>query len=192
MEKELNIIYNQEGDLISILTNFQEDLDLFEIQEISTIILDLINSIIDKVRKNIAIEEIGERTPEEIEDDEQEEIIKKMNQKTADFVGSLIYDIVNFVNNKDKEEPQRFDYSLAVYDTDKENKCKEIYETYHYGNLQEHEKLLSCYAFYKDFVDELLNKDNSKEQVKLLLKRVSSVMLVNIYKYIESQNKQDE
>ncbi len=34
---------------------------------------------------------------------------------TADFVGSLIYDIVNFVNNKDNEEPQKFDYSLAVF-----------------------------------------------------------------------------
>lgn len=185
MEKELNIIYNQDGDMANILTNFQEDLDSFEIEEISTIILDLINSVIDKVRKNVAIEKIGERNPEEIEDDEQEEIFNKMNEKTSDFIGKLIYDIVNFVNNKDQKEPRRFDYSLAVYDMNQNNECKEIYETYHYGNLQEHEKLLSCYAFYKDFIDELLEKCNSKEQVKLLFKRVSSVMLVNIYNYIE-------
>lgn len=192
MEKELNIVYNQEGDIASISTNFQEDLDLFDIQEISTIIIDLINSVIDKIRKNVAMEEIGERTPEEIEEDEKQEIFTKMNEQTSNFIGSLIYDIVNFVNNKDQEEPQKFDYSLAVYDMNKDNKCKEIYETYHYGNLQEHEKVLACFAFYKDIASGLIEKNSSKEDVKQVFKKAFSITLYNIYNYIEKYEQTDK
>lgn len=188
MEKELNIIYNQEGNIANISTNFQEDLDSFGIEEISTIILDLINSVIDKVAKDVIIEEIGERTLEEMEEEEKQEIIKKMSEQTSDFIGSLIYDIVNFVNNKDQEKLKKFDYSLAVYDIDENHKCKEIYETYHYGNLQEHEKLLSCFAFYKDIAGVLIEKNSSKEDIKKIFKQVLSIMLYNIYDYIEKYN----
>lgn len=45
MDKELNIIYNQEGDIASILTNFQEDLDSFEIEEIKQ------SSLFEKLKK---------------------------------------------------------------------------------------------------------------------------------------------
>lgn len=191
MEKELNVVYNQDGNIASITTNFQEDLDSFEVEEISTIIIDLINSVIDKVKRDIATEEIGERNLEELENDEMEEIIAKINEQTSDFTGSLIYDIVNFVNNKDKEKLKQYSYSLAVYDTDNTHKCKEIYETYHYGELQEHEKLLSCFAFYKDIADGLIEK-NSKEAVKQVFKKAFAIMLYNIYNYIEKYNSTDE
>lgn len=184
MEKELNVVYNQDGDIASITTNFQEDLDSFEMKEISTIIIDLINSAIDKVKRDAAIEEIGERNLEELENDEIEEFIAKINEQIFNFIGSLIYDIVNLAYNKDKEEQEQYSYSLAVYDIDTTHKCKEIYETYHYGDLQEHEKLLSCFAFFKDIADGLIEK-SSKEDVKQVFKKAFSIMLYNIYNYIE-------
>ena len=183
MEKELNIVYNQEGNIASVSTNFQEDLDSFEPEEITTIIIDLLNSIMSKTRKNVAEIEIGEREIDDLEDNEVQEIMDKSNEEISDFVGSLIYEIVNFVNNKDREEPEKFDYSLAVYH--KDNNIKEIYETYHYGDLKNHEKLLACFAFYKDIASELLRQNSSKADVKLLLKKTFGVMLYNIYNHID-------
>lgn len=185
MEKELNIVYNQEGNIANISTNFQEDLDAFEPEEITTIIIDLLNSVSEKIKRNVVEEEIGEKSIDDIEDNEAQQIFEKASEETSDFVGKLIYDILNFINNKHREEPQEFDYSLTVYDIDKSNNVKEVYETFHYGNLKNHEKLLGCFAFYKDIASELLRQNNSKENVKLLLKKTFGVMLFNIYNHID-------
>ncbi len=185
MEKELNIVYSQEGNIISISTSFQEDLDSFEAEEIITIIIDLLNSVSEKIKRNTIMEEMGEKTIEDVDDEETQQIFEKVTEEISNFVGKLIYDILNFINNKHREEPQEFDYSLAVYDIDKNNNVKEVYETLHYGNLKNHEKLLGCFAFYKDIASELLKQNSSKEDVKLLLKKTFSIMLFNIYNHID-------
>lgn len=185
MEKELNIILNRENEnVVSITSNFQEDLDLLETEEIVPIILDLLNNLIEKMKRDVVQQEIEESVLEDIENDEAQEIMNKVNERISRYMGNLFYEIINFVNNKDTEEPKSFDYSLAVYGMNQDDNIKEVYETYHYRNVKKHEKLLSCFAFYKDITNEIL-ENNSKEETKQLLKQVFSVMLTNIYSYIE-------
>lgn len=188
MEKELKIILNRENeDVVGITSNFQENLDLLETEEIIPIILDLLSNVMEKIKRDIVYQEVGERVIENIEDDEAGEIIKKANETISQYIGDVFYQIINFVNNKDTVQAKRFDYSLAVYGMDEDNNIKEVYETFHYRNVKKHEKLLSCFAFYKDITNEIL-ENNSKEETKRLLKQVFSVMLTNIYNYIEKHN----
>ena len=169
MEKELCIIVNRKDEnTANITSNFQDDLNLLETEEVIPVILDLLNCLMEKIRKN------------EIEQE-------KANKEISEYMGNLFYEIINFVNNKIGGNSKNFDYSLAVYETNEDNNSKEVYETFHYGDLQNHEKLLSCYAFYKDIADELLER-YSKKYVKALLGQVFSIMLDNIYRYVEKYN----
>ena len=185
MEKELNIILNREDEnVVNIISNFQDNLDLLETEEITPIILDLLNCLIKKTRDRVIEEEISDKFLENIENNEIQEIIKKVDKEISNYIGNLFLEIINFINNLDAEEPKAFDYSLAIYGISESSNTKEVYQTYHYGDLKTHEKLLSCFAFYKDITDEIL-KNNSKEQSKILFKKVSDIMTYNIYNYIE-------
>ncbi len=185
MEKELNIILNREDEnVICITSNFQEDLELLEVEEITPIILDLINGLMKKIKREVVAEKIGEREFQDIDNDEAGQILEKADNEISNHLGNLFFEIINFVKNVDAEEPKNFDYSMAVYGIDETTNTKEIYETFHYGDIKEHEKLLSCFAFYKDIADKL-SKTNSKEQTKLLFKKAFNVMLASIYTYID-------
>lgn len=188
MEKELNIILNREDEeVVDISSNFQEDLELLEIEEVAPIILDLLNSLTKKIKGNIIQQEVGERVLEDIENDEAQVIIEKADEEISNYIGNLFLEIINFVNNLKGEEQKTFDYSLAVYGISESSNTKEIYETFHYGNVQVHEKLLSSMAFYKDIVDELIRKNCTKQDIKQSFSKAFSIMLYNIYNYIEKK-----
>lgn len=188
MEKELNIIVNRESEnIVNIESNFQENLDLLETEEIMPIILDLLNNSIRKIQRDVIQQEIGDREIQDIDNEETQEIAIKAKESVSQYIGNLFYEIINFVNNKDSEEPKNFDYSLIVYDEDEQNN-KEVYETFHYGNFKKYEKLLSSFAIFKDVSDKLI-ENNSKEEVKKALKKTLNVMFANICNYIDEINK---
>ena len=117
MEKELNIILNREDEnVVNIISNFQDNLDLLETEEITPIILDLLNCLIKKTRERVIEEEISDKFLENIENNEIQEIIKKVDKEISNYIGNLFLEIINFINNLDAEEPKAFDYSLAIYE----------------------------------------------------------------------------
>ena len=191
-EKELVVtLKREEENVVFITSNFEDDLELFELEEITPIILDLLNCLMKKVKKDILEQEVGTRSLEDIDEDESQKILNKVTEVTANYIGNLFLEIINFVNNVDSEEPKPFDYSIAVYGISEHTKRKEVYETYHFGNLANHEKLLSCLAFYKDIAGELLIS-NSKEQIKTLFEKVFTLMISSVNNYIDNYNTTNE
>ena len=90
MEKELNIILNREDEnVICITSNFQEDLELLEVEEITPIILDLINGLMKKIKREVVAEEIGEREFQDIDNDEAGQILEKADNEISNHLGNL-------------------------------------------------------------------------------------------------------
>lgn len=179
-EKEYKFYFTREDENgIEITSNFDLDLNFLEADEGTVIILYVLRNILTKIWNDVSQQE-------ECDELDKEKEIYEVNEMIADYIGTLFYDIINLIHDSGTEENKQFDYSLAIYGINEENQCKDIFETYHYGNLQVHEKLLACMAFYKDIVSELLKK-NSKEQVKKTINQVFSVMHANLNNYIDKE-----
>ena len=89
-EKELVVtLKREEENVVFITSNFEDDLELFELEEITPIILDLLNCLMKKVKKDILEQEVGTRVLEDIDEDESQKILDKVTEVTANYIGNL-------------------------------------------------------------------------------------------------------
>ena len=189
MERELNFILIRKEDILSIETNMDEEIDSFEIEEIILLITEIMRQITKKIFNNtIGCSNIEDLKVDIVLNGELDNRIEQAQKNVSMFIGELINHIINYSHNlysfNKKEKNENCSYSLAVFTEDNMSKTKEVYETYCFGGVKENEILLGCYAFFKDIVDSLLRKNNSKEKIKETLGKSFEIMLFNLYNYI--------
>lgn len=189
MERELNFILIRKEDILSIETNMDEEIDSFEIEEIILLITEIMRQTANKIFNNTVGYTKEDLNIDIILNGELNNCIEQAQENVSMFIGELINYIINYSHNlysfNKKEEVENCSYSLAVFTEDSKTKTKEVYETYCFGGVKENEILLGCYAFFKDIVDSLLRKNNSKEKIKETLKKSFEIMLFNIDNYID-------
>lgn len=189
MKEEKEIIFKiiKNDDYIKVISNIEEGIENISNQEIMVLITELTSFGMRNLFKELkSIQDVDIET---MEDEELEKFSDKLDDKIMDFTGGLIHFLINLIFNYKKivsgGRQDLYDYSLAVYTTDKDRKAGDVFTTFHYGNVEEKDKILGTYYFYKDAVKKMLESNISKEKVKFMIDKSLTFINYKLNNYID-------
>ena len=179
------------------MSDFEEDLDYLNIDEVMALITELVDYSVRKMVKD-TMEENIEPTVEELDSSTLLSAVKIADEKVGSFIGDLIQIILHTTHNQEsihenKEPKNNIGYSLAIYNnTENNKKDRDVSESFHYGNVKNQEILLTIYTYYKDIVDRLAQQNISKPKIKEAINKSITLLLLKMNKYIEEYDRETE
>ena len=175
-ENEIEFIIKHNGKNLSVDCNIEDNLNKIEDQEITALIIKLIN---------IGIGKMSKETFSQVEDEEEREIILK--ERTENFIKAEIFQILDYLDylesTNEGKERHHIDYNLNVFKKNKDQKLS--IESYNYKEISAKEIITSNYLIYKDLADKMLKENNDKENVKEEIGKILRVTEKSVCEFID-------
>ena len=175
-ENKIEFIIKHNGKNLAVDCNIEDNLNKIEDQEITALIIKLINIGIGKMRME---------TFSKVKDEEERKIILK--ERIENFIKAEIFQILDYLDyletSNEGKDRNNIDYSLYVYKKNKEQKLN--IEPYHYRNISVKEIITSNYLIYKDLADKMLKENNDKEKVKEEIGKILRVTEKSVCEFID-------
>lgn len=175
-EKEITFLIKYNGNIPSVNCNIENNLNKIEDQEITALIIKLINIGIGKMRME---------TFSKVEGEEEREIILK--ERIENFIKAEIFQILDYLDylesTNEGKERHHIDYNLNVLKKNKNQKLS--IESYNYKEISAKEIITSNYLIYKDLADKMLKENNDKEKVKEEIEKILKATKQTIFGFID-------
>ena len=175
-EKEIEFIIKHNGKNLAVDCNIEDNFNKIEDQEITALIIKLINIGIGKMRME---------TFSKVEDEEERKIILK--ERTENFIKAEIFQILDYLDylesTNEGKERHNIDYNLNVFKKNKDQKLS--IESYNYREISAKEIITSNYLIYKDLADKMLKENNDKEKVKEEIEKILKATEQTIFGFID-------
>lgn len=175
-EKEIEFIIKHNGKKLAVDCNIDDSLNKIEHEEITALIIRLIN---------IGIGKMSKETFSQVKDEKEREIILK--ERIENFIKAEIFQILDYLDyletKNEGTDRNNIDYSLYVYKKNKKQKLN--IKPYHYRNISVKEIITSNYLIYKDLVNKMLKENNDKEMVKEEIGKILKVTEQSVFEFID-------
>ena len=175
-EKEITFLIKYNGNIPSVNCNIENNLNKIDDQEITALIIKLINLGIGKMSKE---------TFSQVEDEEERKIILK--ERIENFIKAEIFQILDYLDyletSNEGKDRNNIDYNLNVFKKNKDQKLS--IESYNYREISAKEIITSNYLIYKDLADKMLKENNDKEKVKEEIEKILKATKQTIFGFID-------
>lgn len=175
-EKEIDFLIKYNENIPSVNCNIENNLNKIEDQEITALIIKLINLGIGKMSKE---------TFSQVEDEEEGKVILK--ERIERFIEAEIFQILDYLDylesTNEGKERHHIDYNLNVLKKNKEQKLS--IESYDYREISAKEIITSNYLIYKNLASKMLKDNNDKESVKEEIRKILKTTEQTICDFID-------
>lgn len=175
-ENKIEFIIKHNEKNLAVDCNIEDNLNKIEDQEITALIIKLINIGIGKMRME---------TFSKVKDEEEREIILK--ERIESFIKAEIFQILDYLDyletSNEGKDRNNIDYNLNVFKKNKDQKLS--IESYNYREISAKEIITSNYLIYKDLADKMLKENNDKENVKEEIRKILKTTEQTICDFID-------
>lgn len=175
-EKEIEFIIKHNEKNLAVDCNIEDSLNKIEDQEITALIIKLIN---------IGIGKMSKETFSQVEDEKEGKVILK--ERIERFIEAEIFQILDYLDylesTNEGKERHHIDYNLNVFKKNKDQKLS--IESYNYKEISAKEIITSNYLIYKDLADKMLKENNDKENVKEEIGKILRVTEKSVCEFID-------
>lgn len=175
-EKEIDFLIKYNENIPSVNCNIENNLNKIEDQEITALIIKLINLGIGKMSKE---------TFSQVEDEEEGKVILK--ERIKRFIEAEIFQILDYLDyfesTNEGKERHHIDYNLNVFKKNKDQKLS--IESYDYREISAKEIITSNYLIYKNIANKMLKEKNDKESVKEEIRKILKATEQTICNFID-------
>ena len=176
-EKEIDFVIKYNGNIPSVNCNIDNNLNKIDDQEITALIIKLIN---------LGIGKMSMETFSQVKNEEEGKVILK--ERIERFIEAEIFQILDYLDylesiNEGKER-HHIDYNLNVF---KKNKDKKLsIESYDYREISAKEIITSDYLIYKNIANKMLEENNNdKESVKEEIRKILKATEQTIFNFMD-------
>lgn len=173
-----------DNGLMKLETDIDDQLDYFDAQERTVIIVNLINDLFEQVFQEV------DGLDEEKDEEKYIDILNK-NQEIRDALISAILNLHHRYYAKHCNKEQKvLEYSMVIYEVMYDKISKDIsnyvYNTAHSTNITTFEPMNGALAFELDAMENLLENGVSKKETKAILNLLLSKQKQVLNQYIDT------
>ena len=174
-EKEITFLIKYNGNIPSVNCNIENNINKIEDQEITALIIKLIN---------LGIRKMSMETFSQVKDEEGKVILKERIER---FIEAEIFQILDYLDylesTNEGKERHHIDYNLNVFKKNKDQKLS--IESYDYREISAKEIITSNYLIYKNLASKMLKDNNDKESVKEEIRKILKTTEQTICDFID-------